>query len=154
MPATCSAATASCSTTRSPGTWPTWKRSTPSRAPRPCRRSSSAARSPASGPSRRFWLLGLLQAAQGSFYLGFGSGTVGPGLALDALARLELLVDQEKVLDLQPVEPGQVMEVTQVFLTRVARGHAKDLVVAAILVGHPEHADRAAADQAAGERGL
>ncbi len=37
---------------------------------------------------------------------------------------------------------------------RIARGHADDLVVAALLVGHPEHADRAAADQAAGERGL
>ena len=32
-------------------------------------------------------------------------------------------------------------------------GHAQDLVVAAGLVGHPEHADRAAGDQAAGERG-
>ena len=47
------AATASCSTTRSCGTWWTWSRSTPSRAPRPCRRSSSAAPSPASEPSRR-----------------------------------------------------------------------------------------------------
>ena len=33
-------------------------------------------------------------------------------------------------------------------------GHAEHLVVAAGLVGHPEHADRAALDQAAGERGL
>ena len=33
-------------------------------------------------------------------------------------------------------------------------GHAEDLVVAALLVGHPEHADRPAADQAAGERRL
>ena len=33
-------------------------------------------------------------------------------------------------------------------------GHAQHLVVAAGLVGHPEHADRAAADQAAGERRL
>ena len=32
--------------------------------------------------------------------------------------------------------------------------HAEDLVVAAGLVGHPEHADRAAVDQAAGERRL
>src|SRR6516164_10970322 len=39
-------------TTRSCGTWWTWRRSTPSRAPRPCRRPSSAAPSPASGPSR------------------------------------------------------------------------------------------------------
>ena len=34
------------------------------------------------------------------------------------------------------------------------RGHAEDLVVAAGLVGHPEHADRAALDEAAGERRL
>ena len=33
-------------------------------------------------------------------------------------------------------------------------GHAEHLVVAAGLVGHPEHADRAAPDQAAGERRL
>src|SRR5579884_3952066 len=34
---------------------------------------------------------------------------------------------------------------------RVVGGDAQDLVVAALLVGHPEHADRAAQDQAAGE---
>ena len=37
-PATCSAATASCSTSTSCGTWPTSRRSTPTRAPRPSRR--------------------------------------------------------------------------------------------------------------------
>jgi hypothetical protein len=40
-----------------------------------------------------------------------------------------------------------------VLQARVVRGHAEHLVVAAGLVGHPEHADRAAADQAPGERG-
>src|SRR5271166_6958726 len=50
--ATCSAATGSSLTTRSCGTWSTWRRSIPSRAPRPCRRSSSAAPSPASGLHR------------------------------------------------------------------------------------------------------
>ena len=45
-------------------------------------------------------------------------------------------------------------DVAQVLQARVGRGHAEDLVVAAGLVGHPEHADRAAADQAAGEGGL
>jgi hypothetical protein len=58
------------------------------------------------------------------------------------------------VLDLKPVEFGQVVKVAQVLLARVARGHAQDLVIAALLVGHPEHADRAAADQAAGKRGF
>jgi hypothetical protein len=47
-----------------------------------------------------------------------------------------------------------VLEVAQVFLAWVAGGHAQDLVVAAFLVGHPEHADRTAADQAAGKRGF
>ena len=37
-----------------------------------------------------------------------------------------MLVDQEEVLDLQPVELGQVAEVAQVFLTRVARGQSID----------------------------
>ena len=36
-------------------------------------------------------------------------------------------------------------------MPRVGRGHAQDLVVAALLVGHAEHADRAALDQAAGK---
>jgi len=58
------------------------------------------------------------------------------------------------VVDLQPVELGYVLELLQVLLPRVAGRDADDLVVAALLVGHPEHADRAAADQAAGEGGL
>jgi len=52
------------------------------------------------------WRLGLPQSAPGRFHLGFGSGAVGPGRALDALARFQFLVDQEEVLDLQPVECG------------------------------------------------
>ena len=55
------------------------------------------------------------------------------------------------MLDLQPVESRQVLQVTQVFLTRITGRHAEDLVIAALLVTHPEHADRAASDQAAGE---
>jgi glutaryl-CoA dehydrogenase len=46
-------ATTRSTTTRSCGTWSTWRRSIPSRAPRPCRPSSSAAPSPASAPSHR-----------------------------------------------------------------------------------------------------
>jgi hypothetical protein len=37
---------------------------------------------------------------------------------------------------------------------RVGRRHAQHLVVAAGLVGHPEHAEWAGADHAAGKRGL
>jgi hypothetical protein len=46
-----------------------------------------------------------------SFDLGLGGGPVGPGRAFDALARFQFLVDQEEVLDLQPFEVGQVVEV-------------------------------------------
>src|SRR6516164_10566310 len=88
------------------------------------------------------WLLGVPQALPGRFDLGFGGGAVGPGRALDALPRLQFLVDQEEVLDLHPVELRQVVQVAQVFLARVGGGHAQDLVVAALLVGHPEHAYR------------
>ena len=59
------------------------------------------------------------QAAPGRFHLVFGGGAAGPGRALDALARFQFLVDQEEVLDLQPVEFGQVVEFAQVFLARV-----------------------------------
>ena len=55
------------------------------------------------------------------------------------------------MLDLEPVELGDVADVAQVLEARVGRRDAEDLVVAAGLVGHPEHADRAALDQAAGE---
>jgi hypothetical protein len=58
------------------------------------------------------------------------------------------------VLDFEPVELRQVMDVAQVLLTRVATVDAQDLLVATLFVGHPEHADRTAADQAAGERGF
>src|SRR5216683_4514034 len=41
-----------------------------------------------------------LQAAPGRLHLGLGGGAVGPGRALDALARLQLLVAHEEVPDL------------------------------------------------------
>ena len=87
-------------------------------------------------------------------HLGLGVVPADPVGALDGLAGLEVLVDLEEVLDLETVELRDVVDVAQVLQTRVLGGHAEDLVVAAGLVGHPEHADRAAADQAAGERRL
>src|SRR5207344_3574842 len=84
------------------------------------------------------WLLGGLQAAPGSLHLGLGGGAVGPGRVPDALARLQRLVHGEEVVDFQPVELGYVLEFAQVLLPRVARGHADDLVVAALLVRHAE----------------
>src|SRR5213082_613720 len=98
-----------------------------------------------------FWLC-LPQAAPGRLYLGLGGGAGGPGRVPDSLARLQLFVHGEEVMDLQPVVLGHVLELAQVLLPRVAGRDADDLVITALLVRHPEHPDRAAADQAAGER--
>src|ERR1700727_231387 len=86
--------------------------------------------------------------------LGLGGGPVGPGGACDRLAGLEVLVDLEEVLDLQLVELGDVVDVAEVLPARVAGRDAEDLVVAALLVAHAEHADGPAADHAAWERRL
>ena len=86
--------------------------------------------------------------------LGLGLGAADPVGALDGLAGLEVLVDLEEVLDLQPVELRDVVDVAQVLQPRVVGRDAEHLVVAAGLVGHPEHADRAALDDAARERRL
>ena len=92
--------------------------------------------------------------ANDAFDLELGLGAADPVGALDRLPGLELLVDGEEVLDLQPVELRQVVDVAHVLEPRVGRGHAQHLVVTAGLVGHPVHPDRAALDQAAGERRL
>jgi len=47
-------------------------------------------------------------ALAGCFDLGFGCLAPHPGGALDRLARLEVLVHLEEVLDLEPVELGEV----------------------------------------------
>ena len=94
----------------------------------------------------------VLVALPGGDDLGLGLDPADPGRALDALARLQVLVDLEEVLDLQPVELAQVVDVAQVLQARVLRGHAEHLVVAALFVRHPEHADRPGADQAARKR--
>src|SRR5262245_12353929 len=86
--------------------------------------------------------------------LGLRLDATYPGGTLDALARCAFLVDLEEVLNLHPVERGKVMDVTQVLLPRVVERHAEHLVVAALLVAHPEHADRPAANQAARKRRL
>src|SRR6201986_3340920 len=96
----------------------------------------------------------LAQSLPGCHDLGLGGDTVGPGGVADALAWFQLLVDGEEMMDLETVELGYVLEFAQVTLARVVGRHADDLVVAALLVGHPEHPDRAAADQAAGKGGL
>src|SRR5256885_1128790 len=77
-----------------------------------------------------------------------------PARALDALPRLQILVDLEEVLDLQAVELADMVDVPQMLQAGILGRHAQHLVVAALLVGHPEHADGTAADEAARERRL
>ena len=96
----------------------------------------------------------VLEPLEGVVDLLLGGRAADPLGALDGLAGLEVLVDLEEVLDLDPVVVGHVADVAQVLEPRVGRRHAEHLVVAAGLVGHPEHPDRAAPDQAAGERRL
>ena len=74
--------------------------------------------------------------------------------AFDRLARLEVLVGLEEVLDLEAVELADVLQLGDVGDPGVVRGHHQDLVVAAGLVGHVEQTDRASADQAPWERRL
>ena len=97
---------------------------------------------------------GILGPLEAGAHLVLGLLDTGPAGALDRLARLQVLVDGEEVLDLGDQVVADVGEVAQV-VTAVVRGrHADDLVVAAGFVGHPEHGDRAALDQAARERRL
>ena len=96
----------------------------------------------------------LLQALVGAANLGLGLFATHPVGALDALAGLEVLVDLEEVLDFQAVELRHVVDLGAPGGALVGGGNAQDLVVAALLVAHAEHAERAAADHAAGEGGL
>jgi len=93
-------------------------------------------------------------AAAGFLDLGLGLGAADPRSALDTRPGLEILVHLEEVLDLQLVELGDVPDVLQVRQPGIAGRYAEHLVVAALLVPHPEHADRPAQDQAAGKRGF
>src|SRR5450755_457400 len=76
-----------------------------------------------------------------------------PATDLDGLL-LELLADREEVLDLGAQLPGHVLELRVVAPVRVVRRYAQDLVVAAVLIAHPEYADRPDLDQAPGEGGF
>src|SRR5665648_417355 len=91
------------------------------------------------------------RALAGRLDLRLRGGLVDPVGALDGLAGLQILVDLEEVLDLEPVELRHVVDVLAPGRALVAGGHAEHLVVAARLVAHPEHAERTAADQATGE---
>ena len=70
------------------------------------------------------------------------------------LAWLEFLVHREEVLNLQLVVGGDVADVLEALHARVGRHNAEHLVVGALLIPHPEHADGPAADEAPRERRL
>src|SRR5690606_26883595 len=72
----------------------------------------------------------LLEALVGPLDLGLGVRAAHPVGPLDRLARLQVLVDLEEVLDLQAVELRHVVDVAQVLHARVRRRHAQQLVVA------------------------
>ena len=96
----------------------------------------------------------VLEALVGLLDLRLGGRAADPGRALDRLPGFEVFVDLEEVLDFQPVELGDVMDVAQVLVPRVLRRDAQQLLVRTRFVGHPEHADRATKDQASGKRGF
>src|SRR5699024_3020595 len=102
-------------------------------------------------------LVGVLGAGRthiGAADLRLGIAAALPVGALDALAGFQILVDLEEVLDLQAVELRDVGQLLATHLTAVTDRHGDDLVVAAGLVAHPEHAQGAAADQTPRERRL
>jgi hypothetical protein len=68
------------------------------------------------------------------------------------LVGLEHLVDVEEVFDLVEEMRTQVVERGDVVVHGVVDRHADDLGVGALLVFHPEHAERAGAHPAARER--
>ena len=75
-----------------------------------------------------------------------------PRWPLRRIAGFEVLVHLEEVLHLEPVELRHVVDVAQMLQTGSATGTQMSLSSPAGLVGHAEHADRAAPDEAAGER--
>src|SRR5204862_6080444 len=92
---------------------------------------------PGPPPARSGSIPGLfLQAAPGRLHLGLGGGAGGPGRVPDSLARLQLLVHGEEVVDLQPVVLGYVLELAQVLLQRISGRDTSDLIFTAIHVWH------------------
>src|SRR5262245_32259985 len=86
--------------------------------------------------------------------LRFGRLDAYPGGCLDFLAGLERLVHLKEMLDLELVEIRDVHDVPQVRHPRVRCRNAEHLVIRALLITRPEHADGTAVDLAAGERRL
>src|SRR5699024_6216666 len=131
--------------------------STEGRSPRGPALRMRSRRDPGAGPAGSLLLgelvgvLGADGALVGAADLRLRVAAALPVRTLDALAGLEVLVDLEEVLDLQAVEFCDVGQLLTAHLSSVAHRHRHDLVVAARLVAHAEHAQGAAADQAARE---
>ena len=96
----------------------------------------------------------LLGACPGPLDLQFGRLASGPGGSFDRLAGLEVLVDLEEVLDLEPVEFREMAQILEVLEAGIVCRDRDYLVVRALLVGHPEHADCPGPYDAARKRGL
>src|SRR2546426_708396 len=79
-----------------------------------------------------------------------GRGSVLPPDDLRLLL-LEGLIGAEEVLDLDQPVRIQVVEAGDALEAGITQRYTQDLVVAAVLVGHVEHADGAGADVATGE---
>src|SRR5215472_4666541 len=97
---------------------------------------------------------GVSKALAATLNLGFGLANPDPGGRLNFFAGLQRLVYLEEMLDLKLIKLGDVGDVAQVSHPRVSSRHAEHLVVIALLIAHPEHADRPAPNLAARERRL
>jgi serine-type D-Ala-D-Ala carboxypeptidase/endopeptidase (penicillin-binding protein 4) len=89
---------------------------------------------------------GLLRARErlDDFVLRFIA--TNPGGTFDALPWFKVLVHLEEVLNLESVEFGDVVDVAEVFHSRIPGWNTQHFVVSAGLVGHPEHPDGATAN--------
>jgi hypothetical protein len=81
-------------------------------------------------------------------------GAAHPGGALHRLTRFEVLVNLEEVLDLEPVELGNVVDVPDVLDAWIPGWNTEHLVIATGLIGHAEHSHRPAPDHHSGECGF
>src|SRR5512138_2599589 len=68
------------------------------------------------------------------------------------LLAFEILVDRKEVLDLTEEVRRSIAQPVIAVIQRVVYGYGQDLLVHALLIAHPEYADRPHDDETAGER--
>src|SRR5699024_2834636 len=100
----------------------------PPAVPRAPQRVGRSARSPLVAA-----LIGVALLA--SVYLGIRVCSADLVGAVDRFSRFAVLIDREELLELSSVELCRVVDVAQVLGTRIGRGDAQNLVIAAGLVG-------------------